>query len=263
DPRITENFRTAEEEKSWNYELGIKTDLLDNRLRLNAAVYWIDWSQQQLTQSAEFDDIPISLITNAGKTRVRGLELEANYLLTDQWSIGASYALADATFREFCDPIQGEELTGFDCVSSVTGAPGGDVSGNQTPISPKHQATATSTFTQPLTSALDLFLRADYSYQSKKYSQVHNLAYVGDRHLLNLKLGVRADAWDVTLFVDNVLDDRTPSTVVRFADLGNLNIGPNENPAQDNVPGTTAVERGFLVPLPRSRRAGITFSYNF
>ncbi len=263
DPRITENFRTAEEEKSWNYEIGVKSDLLDRRLRLNAAVYWIDWTQQQLTQSAEFDDIPISIITNAGKTRVRGLELEANYLVTEQWSVGASYALADATFREFCDPIQGAELTGFDCVSSVTGAPGGDVSGNQTPISPKHQATATSTFVQPLTRELDLVLRADYSYQSKKYSQVHNLAYVGDRHLLNLKAGVRADNWDVTLFVDNVLDDRTPSTVVRFADLVNLNIGPNENPAQDNVPGTTVVERGFLVPLPRSRRAGITFSYNF
>lgn len=92
---------------------------------------------------------------------------------------------------------------------------------------------------------------------------MHNLAYVGDRHLLNLKAGVRADNWDVTLFVDNVLNDRTPSTVVRFADLVNLNIGPNENPAQNNVPGTTVVERGFLVPLPRSRRAGITFSYNF
>jgi iron complex outermembrane recepter protein len=110
---------------------------------------------------------------------------------------------------------------------------------------------------------MDLVLRADYSYQTKKFSQVHNLAYVGDRHLLNLKIGLRADAWDLTFFVDNVLDDRTPSTAVRFADLVNLNIGPNENPALNNVPGTTAVERGFLVPLPRSRRMGVTFSYNF
>jgi iron complex outermembrane recepter protein len=263
DPRLPEEFRTAQEEKSLNYELGVKSELFDNRLRLNAAVYWIDWTQQQLTQSAEFNDIPISLITNAGETRVRGVEVEGQYLLTDNWNFSASYALADATFREFCDPVQGAELTGFDCVSSVTGAAGGDVSGNQTPISPKHQLTAGTRYIQPLTGALDLVLRADYSYQTKKFSQVHNLAYVGDRHLLNLKIGLRADAWDMTFFVDNVLDDRTASTAVRFADLVNLNIGPNANPAQNNVPGTTAVERGFLVPLPRSRRLGVTFSYNF
>lgn len=263
DPRLPEIFRKAQEEESWNYELGIKSDLLDSRLRLNAAVYWIEWEQQQLTQSAEFNDIPISLITNAGETRVQGLELEGQYLLTDNWSVSASYALADAEFQEFCDPVQGAELTGFDCVSSVTGAPGGDVSGNQTPISPKHQATAGTRYIYPLNSAMDVVLRADYSYQSRKFSQVHNLAYVGDRHLLNLKVGLRADAWDMTFFVDNVLDDRTPSTAVRFADLVNLNIGPNDNPALDNVPGTTAVERGFLVPLPRSRRVGVTFSYNF
>jgi len=262
DPRLPEDLRQADEEESWNYELGYKSDLLEGRARFNAAVYYIDWTKQQLTQSVIINGLPISVITNAGKTRVWGGELETNFLLTDNWTAGLTYAYVNAEFRDFCDPVQGAELTGFDC-TAPTGAPGGQVRGNQTPNSPEHQVSATSTYVFPLSGGRDVFLRGDYSYQSRKYSQVHNLAYVGDRNLLNLKLGLRSDAWSVTLFVDNVFDDGTPSTVVRFADLGNLNIGPQDDPAQNNVPGTTAVERGFLVPLARSRRAGITLTYDF
>jgi iron complex outermembrane recepter protein len=262
DPRLPPELQKADEEEAWNYELGVKTDLAGGRVRLNAAVYYIDWSQQQLTQSVIINDLPISVITNAGKTRVEGFEVEATALLTDNWRASLGYAYADAEFRDFCDPVQGAELTGFDCVAP-TGTPGGQVKGNQTPNSPESQFNADTTYQYPLTPSLDLYLRADYSYQSKKYAQVHNLAYVGDRNLLNLKVGLRTDVWSATLFVDNVLDDLTPSTVVRFADLANLNIGPNVNPAQDNVPGTTSVERGFLVPLARGRQAGITLSYRF
>jgi iron complex outermembrane receptor protein len=262
-PLLPEEFLFAEEEESWNYEAGVKASLLDNRMTLNASVFYIDWTQQQLTQSAEFGDVPFSFITNAGETTVQGVEIAGDFVITPNWTAGFSYALADATFDENCDPIQGSELTGFDCISSVTGAPGGDVSGNQTPNAATHMATLTSTYTIPLASGREFFLRGDYSFMSKKYAQVHNLAYVGERNLLNLKAGLESDDWTLIFFVDNVLDDLTPSTVVRFADLANLNVGPQDPPELGNVPGTTAVERAFLVPLPRSRRAGMSFTYNF
>lgn len=261
-PALPESSRTADEESAWNYEIGFKSELLDHRLRLNGAAFYIDWSDQQLTQSIFVGDLPISALTNAGKSRVLGFEIEATTQLTEHWTSAMSYALADAEFRDFCDPIQGAELTGFDCVGP-TGTPGGQVRGNQIPNSPKHQFAANSVYTHPLSAGMDLQFRADYSYQSKKYAQVHNLAYVGDRHLLNLKMRLIKDTWTGTLYVDNVLNDRTPSTVVRFADLGNPNTGPNENPALDNVPGTTTTERGFLVPLAKERQVGVQFVYNF
>lgn len=261
-PQLPESLRTADEESAWNYEVGFKSTLLDDRLRLNGALFYIDWDDQQLTQSVIIDERPISVLTNAGKTRVKGFEIEANAQLTERLVGGVSYALADAEFRDFCDPVQGAELTGFDCFAP-TGTPGGQVKGNQTPNSPKHQAAAFAIYTHPLSGDMDLQFRGDYSYQSKKFDQVHNLAYVGDRSLLNLKLRLIREAWTATLYVDNATNDRTPSTVVRFADLGNLNIGPQKNPAQNNVPGTTVVERGFLVPLPRERQIGLEFMYNF
>jgi hypothetical protein len=50
---------------------------------------------------------------------------------------------------------------------------------------------------------------------------------------------------------------------VRYADLVNLNVAPNGNPALDNVPGTTSTERAFLMPLAKSRQFGIQLSYDF
>lgn len=261
-PILPESARSADEESAWNYEVGAKWTAPDNRSRVNVAGFFIDWKNQQLSNSILVGGIPISFISNAGKTEVWGLELEGSTLLTDEWELSGSIGYNNAEFKENCDPVQGSQLTGFDCVSP-TGIDGGDVSGNQTPNSPSTQVAIGSSYTYSLSGNMDLVLRGDYSYRSKVWAQVHNLAHSGDRHLVNLKASVRTGNWNVTFFVDNVTDDLTPSTVVRFADLGYLNIGPQADPAQNNVPGSTVVERGFLVPLADGRKFGVTASYNF
>lgn len=261
-PILPESARFADEESAWNYELGAKWSAPGGRWRFNAAGFFIDWTDQQLSNSILVDDRPISFISNAGETEIWGVELEGTALLTEAWEVRGSFGYTEAEFTENCDPVQGSQLTGFDCVSP-TNIPGGDVSGNKTPNSPTTQIALGTSYTIPLSGDMDLLLRADYSFRSKIYAQVHNLAHTGDRQLLNLKAGFQTDGWNVTFFVDNVLDDLTPSTVVRFADLANLNIGPNDDPALDNVPGSTSVERGFLVPLADGRKFGVTASFSF
>lgn len=261
-PNLPESARSAGEEEAWNYEVGAKWDSSDGRSRANVAVFFIDWTNQQLSNSILVDGIPTSFISNAGETEIWGIELEGSKLVTDDWEIYGSFGYNNAEFASNCDPVQGSQLTGFDCVSP-TGIPGGDVSGNQTPNSPSTQYALGTKYTYSLSGDVNLVFRLDYAFRSKVFAQVHNLAHSGDRQLLNLKAGYHTGNWRITLFVDNVLDDLTPSTVVRFADLGYLNIGPNDDPALDNVPGTTVVERGFLVPLADGRKIGVIASYNF
>jgi len=262
DPSLPASARTAGEETAWNYEGGVKWASPNGRIRVTADGFYINWKNQQLTNSILVAGVPISFISNAGKTRVFGVELEGNALITNELEVGGSFGYANAEFVNNCDPVQGSQLTGFDCVSN-TGIPGGSVKGHQTPNSPRTQIAVNATYTRPIIGDMDWFLRADYSYRSKIFAQVHNLAFAGDRHLLNLKTGLKQSKWKMTFFVNNVLDDLTPSTIVRFADLGNLNIGPQANPAQNNVPGSTVVERGFLVPLADGRRFGVTASLDF
>ncbi len=267
DPSLPANLLFADEESAWNYEIGTKTSWLDGAFVFNAAAYYIDWKQQQLSNSVFINNVPRSVVTNAGESEVMGVELESRWQISDALRVGAGYAYTNAEIKDFCDPIQGAELTGFDCVNS-SGVQGGQTAGNQIPNSPKHHLTLSTEYVQPLefgNSDLEWFVRGNFSYISKKYAQVANLAHTGDRNLLNLKTGIsKAGSWRATFFVDNVLNDKTPSTIVRYADLVNGNFAPiNANPAQNNVAGTTPYERGFLFPLVESRQYGVTLSYDF
>jgi len=77
----------------WSYELGWKSDLLDHRLQLEAAVYQIDWKDIQVfTSEAGF-----GTIGNAGAATSRGLELTAHARPNDRWDWGASLSWIDAT----------------------------------------------------------------------------------------------------------------------------------------------------------------------
>ena len=56
----------------WNYELGVKTDWFDNRLRANAAIFFSAYEDLQLTTTVQ----GISLMSNASESTIQGVELE-------------------------------------------------------------------------------------------------------------------------------------------------------------------------------------------
>ncbi|WP_237057378.1 TonB-dependent receptor [Microbulbifer sediminum] len=84
------------------YEFGVKSDLFNNRLRLNAAAFRADYqdmqvSVQQLVESGGF----ASAILNAGESRIQGVELEATLAVTDNLMANLALGYADTEFLEF------------------------------------------------------------------------------------------------------------------------------------------------------------------
>jgi outer membrane receptor protein involved in Fe transport len=245
DPRLPPALVAADEEQSWNYEIGTKNTLLDGALVLNAALYYIDWDKQQLTDTFFLPGGgTLTYLVNVGKTEVKGLEFSMEGAFNDYLTGGFSYGLNDAKFVEFND-AEARELFGNPSVK-----------GKQTPNSPKHQFSIYGRVRYPVTDEIDGFFRADFAYTDSKFDQIYNLASTGDQKLLNLKAGVESENWTFTLFVDNVTDDRTPSSVIRYVD--------NKNPLP--IAGTMRVNtivRGFLYSLPDKRRFGMTASVKF
>lgn len=100
-----EDIVAYEPERSFNYEVGFHSRLLpDDRLRLDAALFYIDCSNQQLT-TFPAGNTTGRIMTNAGRTRSFGAEVQARYTPVDDLSLSISYGYTNATFRSYNDGI--------------------------------------------------------------------------------------------------------------------------------------------------------------
>ena len=90
-------------EESVNYEVGLKSLLMGDRVTLNAAVYYIDIEGQQVLTVVPDPGgaTPVTIIDNAANSTSRGLEVELNANLTDQLRLGLSYSYADTEFDDY------------------------------------------------------------------------------------------------------------------------------------------------------------------
>lgn len=92
-------------EKTWNYELGAHLNLLDRKLTLDAAIFWIDCRDQQLTMFPE-GSVTGRVMANAGRSRSRGLEIAAAYSFPKGFTARLSYGFTDARFIDFSNGRQ-------------------------------------------------------------------------------------------------------------------------------------------------------------
>lgn len=251
----------VKEESSLNYELGTKMRLLDGRMSLEAAVFFTDWTDQQVTTSQVYTQVNnsisnISLTGNAGKTEVKGVELNWRWRYNDNWDFNVAYGYTDAKFTELCDAtlatlLQTPFTTTGPC-PSVGVAPNpvvnfADASGFQTANAPKNTASAGVEFRTPFGADKSFFARTDLSYQDERFAEVYNQASTGDSSRIDARIGIENDRWRVTAWARNLGNDRTPDSVVRFFD-------PNSG---------FLFTRAFQVHYPNGRQIGVTGSYKF
>jgi len=95
---LTED-RAYDAEQSWNYEFGFKSSLLNNRLFIDAAVFYIDWNNQQIYQTVPSGTG--SMLTNAGKSESKGVEFEIKALPAKNLEIWLASGYNKATFVEY------------------------------------------------------------------------------------------------------------------------------------------------------------------
>ncbi len=92
-----------EPESVTNYELGLKLDAFDQRIRFNTALYYMDYDDIQIRiteQGRSFADI-LLFIDNAGAATIQGFEMELTALPTPNVVLSATTSYTDATYDEF------------------------------------------------------------------------------------------------------------------------------------------------------------------
>lgn len=91
---------TYKPEHSWTFETGTHLNLIENSLKIDATIFYIDCTDQQLTM---FPDGTTTgrVMTNAGHTRSYGLELSIKTTPVKNFDITATYGYTNARFIEF------------------------------------------------------------------------------------------------------------------------------------------------------------------
>ena len=133
-----------DKEVSTSYELGVKTDLLDRRLRLNASVFR---TEVEDTQFFEFFAGPFGLlrtVTTIDELYVQGFEADATLAVTEGLSIFGGIGLIDSEIEKNRNRPLSE--------------------GNQVPQAPEVTGNLGAQYVQPLAAGIDLVARVDYQY---------------------------------------------------------------------------------------------------
>lgn len=92
-----------DKEKVTSYELGVKSEFWQRRVRLNAAAFWADYDDIQTDVVSHPTNPSISDTLNAGKGRIRGAEMDLTLALLAGLDVQVSYAYLDAEYREIVD----------------------------------------------------------------------------------------------------------------------------------------------------------------
>lgn len=185
-------------------ELGFKIEALDRRLRLNGAIYHLDYTdlQVELAEAGEGLVSTVLFLDNAGSARVSGVELEATLLL-ESWTLSASYALTDGRFVDYT------LLT-----NTSQGVQPVDRSGEPFPLVPENTAslmlrydwqTAVGEFAPMLQAYYrdELFTGLDFA------AIQYDSSTIPDQWTVNARMSWTPlnPAWRLAGFVNNVLDD--------------------------------------------------------
>lgn len=103
-------FLPFKPEIAHSYEIGLKSEFFNRRVRLNLAAYTTDVSNIQRTTLIATAPVPPStvagtatILSNAGKARIRGVEAELTAVIAPGFTITASGALTDPKYVKFAD----------------------------------------------------------------------------------------------------------------------------------------------------------------
>jgi len=234
-----------------NYEIGVHSSLADDRLVLNAAVYYVDWNDAQIDDTTINGSLPIT--SNAGKARSKGVEIAGTWRIGDHWQLGGTASFNNAELTETVEDALGDSLTG----PLVTPA------GSRLPGSPEVQGSLSLLYTRAMRSGRSFDVRYGAAYMgdvanslgAEQFASVEPWGgeIIPSYTLHNLSIGIQADQWTASFFIDNLTDEYAITGTRTSRRL----LAENRGLIND-LPLRTY---GYYVGRPRT--TGLSFTYDF
>lgn len=218
EPAILENPYDPEE--LTNYELGIKTTLLDGMMTFNATVFQMDYENMQVEAA-----IPSTTgtgtqttMTNAGESEIQGAEIDFQWAVNDWWRLMGNVGLLDSEYKSFTADIYGDGIVADESNLTLRRAP---------------------ELSWGLTSDVmfnvgggELTWRITYSYTDEYEAYLSNYegSDVKDAGILDSSITYSYENWQIAVFGRNLTDEDNWTH--------NYPVNPLRPTATDSAPGT-------------------------
>ena len=210
---ITGSWEFANEEAT-SVELGSKMSLADGAAELSVAWYMTDYTDLQVSQ---FDGTLGFNVTNAGEAKVKGIEADGRWALTDNITLTGSVAYLDFNYEKFPNSqcyFQQEDTDGDKLC---------DAGGKRKEFTPELQANLGAAWASEMSNGLELNASLDVSFMDE-YLYAANLDPRSKQDaysMVNARIALAGSegAWELALLGRNLTDE----TVINFG--GNTPLG--------------------------------------
>ena len=186
-----EDVATFDSDSLWNFELGMKSSWLDDRLNLNVSAFNIDWDDTLQTNRLACG---FQYVANSGSAENKGVEVELQAVPVEGLNISMGFGYTDAEITK------GDPLTGT-------------MKGDRILQVPEVTFNAAAEYSFPLFADWEGYIRGDYSYYDDSLSANNVSGTIPPRvrdsfELLNFRVGAfQSGSWDVGLFMKNATNE--------------------------------------------------------
>jgi outer membrane receptor protein involved in Fe transport len=179
--------RTYDSDTLWSYEGGVKSTLRNGRLILNGSGYYTKWKDVQTRIL-----LPLCgfLVTeNASAQEIFGAEGELGYLVTDYLTVNLGVAYTDSALVGDAPAVSGMD-------------------GDRAPYVPRWKLAAFVDYEFPIGTLADGFASFNVKHTTGFYNTYDKFIRIPAQTVGNLRVGGRRDRYTLSIFADNLWDER-------------------------------------------------------
>ncbi len=245
---IRTNFKYVEPERNFNFEVGAKSRLLDDRLFLSGAAFLMKVKDQQFSAVSTQTGVPITLFENIGESRIEGFELETLFQVLPSLRLrgGVGYAR-----HRYTTPVSPTDPN----LQRIFG--GGTFEGKTSIGLPNWTGSVAADYARELGRGLQLLAGIGLQHTGERFADAANLARLAPINRVNANLGLDFGPAVATFFARDLFHNDRAAT----GSLAATNSCLYFNRPEGGRFSLNPEQRCLAVGVDRGRELGVTLAF--
>jgi outer membrane receptor protein involved in Fe transport len=196
------------QEKVWEYEVGDKLSLWNDRIQIAADAYFNDYTDMQVSYSDTNANPATVGVTNAGATYAYGQEIEITARPIPSVTLNVGYSHINEFYKDYRSQVASD----LEYVN-------GDFDGKKVPNVPSSELTANARYERHLAPNVNGFVQVSALYESARYGNDYNTYKLGAFIEPRFLVGLENRKYSLMFYMNNPFNDKTIRSAISYFDL--------------------------------------------